>query len=445
MDKTGEKIAIFVMDTQGLFDNDTTSTDNAKVFKLTTMMSSIQVLNLMKRAQEDQLQYLQFAIEFAQFAGENNNEKPFQNLTFLIRDWANANEFKYGSDGGRGYINQILNSNQGQEELRSVRETIFNSFEHIECCLLPYPRKTVAGRAGYNGCMSPMNDVFKTELKAFVEHLLLPERMTLKKINSKAVTVQEFKQYKQSLLTLFKSEDTPIALTMYEMTVKNHMTNLIEKCVDDYKKAIYLNEDFIIEETVSTIHDKCKERALKLFDVEKKMGTAEEIEEFKIKLEEKIESLFTNFKGLNEQKLKELDEERAKQHAVFEKEKQLRLQTEKDLKEIELKYETLRAQQGQRTSVEYEKQRLILEARQQSERQKQEEYKKRENNEIQFRQMLIYILHGAILALAAYSPEQFNRRVEALRNLLEDLTKAIHDVERTANTVREVSTACSIM
>jgi len=39
VDKTGEKIAIFVMDTQGLFDNDSTPTDNSRIFSLGTLIS----------------------------------------------------------------------------------------------------------------------------------------------------------------------------------------------------------------------------------------------------------------------------------------------------------------------------------------------------------------------------------------------------------------------
>lgn len=89
-DETDEKIAILIMDTQGLFDNETSPMDNSRIFALGTLISSIQVLNLSGVVQEDQLQYLQFATEFAKLAAKNCHsvtEKPFQNLTFLIRDW----------------------------------------------------------------------------------------------------------------------------------------------------------------------------------------------------------------------------------------------------------------------------------------------------------------------------------------------------------------------
>lgn len=93
---TGEEIAIIVMDTQGLFDNLTTATGNSRIFALGTLISSIQVLNLSGVVQEDQLQYLQFATEFAKFAAADkngSNAKPFQNLMFLNRDWV-SNQLK---------------------------------------------------------------------------------------------------------------------------------------------------------------------------------------------------------------------------------------------------------------------------------------------------------------------------------------------------------------
>jgi atlastin len=91
---TGEKLAIIVMDTQGLFSNDTSPMDNSRIFALGTLISSIQLLNLNGVVQEDQLQYLQFATEYAKLAASDSKEgtaiKPFQKLMFLIRDWVSV-------------------------------------------------------------------------------------------------------------------------------------------------------------------------------------------------------------------------------------------------------------------------------------------------------------------------------------------------------------------
>jgi len=85
---TGDKLAIFLMDTQGLFDNNTSANDNSRIFALGTLISSFQIFNLFNQIQEDQLEYLLFATEFAKFSAKDNQNKaikPFQNLMFLVR------------------------------------------------------------------------------------------------------------------------------------------------------------------------------------------------------------------------------------------------------------------------------------------------------------------------------------------------------------------------
>ena len=53
---SGEKIAIVVIDTQGLFDTKTSPAENARIFSLGTLISSEQVFNLTGLIQEDNLQ-----------------------------------------------------------------------------------------------------------------------------------------------------------------------------------------------------------------------------------------------------------------------------------------------------------------------------------------------------------------------------------------------------
>lgn len=59
---TGEKIAIILMDTQGVFDNESTVKDNTVIFALSTMVSSVQIYNVQNNIQEDDLQHLQVKV-----------------------------------------------------------------------------------------------------------------------------------------------------------------------------------------------------------------------------------------------------------------------------------------------------------------------------------------------------------------------------------------------
>jgi atlastin len=55
----GEKYAILLIDTQGLFDHETSPAVNAKIFSFTTLITSFQIFNLANMIQEDHLEYLQ--------------------------------------------------------------------------------------------------------------------------------------------------------------------------------------------------------------------------------------------------------------------------------------------------------------------------------------------------------------------------------------------------
>jgi len=61
---------VLLMDTQGAFDSMSTVKDCATVFALSTLLSSVQVYNLMSNLQEDDLQHLQvFTSTYFSFIG----------------------------------------------------------------------------------------------------------------------------------------------------------------------------------------------------------------------------------------------------------------------------------------------------------------------------------------------------------------------------------------
>lgn len=215
---TGEKIAIIIMDTQGLFDNETSPADNSRIFALGTLISSIQILNLVGIIQEDQLQYLQFATEFAKFAAQDSQGaagKPFQNLLFLIRDWGNPDEYEFGTEGGERYLKEVLKVKSEQKpELKSVRQFISASFDELNCSLMPYPGKHVARKKDYDGRWKLMDEEFKDELVIIIEKLLKPEKLVLKKINGKDLKAFELKEFIESYFKLFQSDTSSSSINL---------------------------------------------------------------------------------------------------------------------------------------------------------------------------------------------------------------------------------------
>lgn len=294
---TGDEIAIVVMDTQGLFDNETQAAENSKNFAITTLISSIQILNLSKLIQEDQLQYLQFATEFAKYVAQNSQETsvtPFQNLIFLIRDWED-DELELGAEGGAEYLKEVLEVKGQKPELKSVRESISASFETVKCLLMSYPGIDVAGTKNYNGQWSLMHEKFKDVLKIIIEELLDPENLILKKINGEYLTGFELKEYIKSLSPLFQSETLPPAKSIYELLIDRQMSVLIDNCLDFYKKNIAQNEDELTEDNLELIHGHCASKTLILFKDEKKMGNSGHEKKYQDQLEAAMNKLYTEW------------------------------------------------------------------------------------------------------------------------------------------------------
>lgn len=298
---TGERIAILVIDTQGLFDNKTTTEVNLKMFALGSLLSSVQVLNLSMRIQEDQLQHLHFATDFAQCIGGNQeeflHEKIFQKLIFLVRDFPNPTEYPFGIDGGSQYINYILNNIQSNQnkELQSVRKHITNTFDQVECCLLPRPGETICEDPNYNGRWSEMSDRFKENLKEIIEYLLMPDNLITKKVNGNEVTGLMLKRYLDTYFQLIQANKIQIR-SFAEATIENYMNDLIERCLCKYElKNLKLNDIKNIQE-VPNMHIKCKNKVLELFNKERKLGSFEHLRKFRKKLKEKIKVMYREWK-----------------------------------------------------------------------------------------------------------------------------------------------------
>jgi len=64
----GKPLAIILMDTQGSFDDKTQFGDNAIIFAISALLSSVLIMNISQGISEDMLQFFQFFTSFAQLA-----------------------------------------------------------------------------------------------------------------------------------------------------------------------------------------------------------------------------------------------------------------------------------------------------------------------------------------------------------------------------------------
>ncbi|RVE49770.1 hypothetical protein evm_005500 [Chilo suppressalis] len=152
---SGEKVVILLMDTQGTFDSESTVRDNATVFALSTMISSVQIYNLSQNIEEDDLQHLQLFTEYGRLAQQSISGKPFQRLQLLVRDWSFPYEHPYGAEGGQQLLVKRLEVQEGQHaELQALRRHVAACFQELACFLLPHPGLTVATDPRFNGSLA---------------------------------------------------------------------------------------------------------------------------------------------------------------------------------------------------------------------------------------------------------------------------------------------------
>lgn len=212
--ENGEKVAIVLLDTQGIFDDRSSVRECVTVFALSIMSSSVQCYNLMSNIKEDDLQHLSLFTEYGRLALQQSNEKPFQKLLFIVRDWPFGFETSYGWHG-QTVIDQILAGNNEQTpEMKQMRKRIDSSFENIGAFLMPHPGMIVAQGNTFTGDLRQVDPAFIRYVKELVPSLFAPDKLIVKTVNGQKIRVRDLKQYLQSYLQIFNGDTLPEPLTL---------------------------------------------------------------------------------------------------------------------------------------------------------------------------------------------------------------------------------------
>lgn len=218
--ENGDKVAIFLLDTQGLFDNTSNVKDCTTLFTLSLLMSSVQCYNFMRTINESDLQYLQLFTEYGLVALEQTNETPFNNLILIIRDWPNAHEFSYG--WSPELVAKKLEENNNQTtDMRMLRQRIKSSFEKINSFLLPHPGLIVT-KPDFQGDLQQTTNDFRNSVKELTESIFAPENLSIKKINGEAIRVRDLMTYFEIYATICNGDTLPEPKSIF--TVNKYVT-----------------------------------------------------------------------------------------------------------------------------------------------------------------------------------------------------------------------------
>lgn len=216
--ETGEKIAIILLDSQGVFDSRSSMKDDSVTFALSTLMSSVLLFNVMSNIQEDDLNHLKIFTDYARLLHDRPHEKPFQNLLFIVRDWPYADETGYGWKVQK-VIDELLTENDEQTiEMRQLRKGILSSFDEISAYLMPHPGFTVARSRNFSGHLQQIDTEFINALKEFVPGILAPQNLVTKHFSGRKIRARDFIQYLETYVNIFNGNTLPDPGTVFAVS-----------------------------------------------------------------------------------------------------------------------------------------------------------------------------------------------------------------------------------
>eukprot|EP00535_Pseudo-nitzschia_heimii_P009152 CAMPEP_0197173506 /NCGR_PEP_ID=MMETSP1423-20130617/410_1 /TAXON_ID=476441 /ORGANISM="Pseudo-nitzschia heimii, Strain UNC1101" /LENGTH=592 /DNA_ID=CAMNT_0042622331 /DNA_START=90 /DNA_END=1868 /DNA_ORIENTATION=+ len=315
--KGGENMAVLIVDSQGMFDNETTMSLTASIFGLSTLLSSYQIYNVDKRIQEDNLQQLALFSEYARLAVEGADSaqaksgeerpKPFQTMEFLVRDWQHfedEEDYDRMEEEMSEYIDKVISEREAKD-LQETREQIQSCFQKTTCFGLSHPGMAVI-KKNFNGEVSKMDETFLNLLDRYCRRVFSVNNLQPKVIQGKEVTAAELGSFIRAYAEMFASGASfPEASTMLEATAAANNTNAVNLALSRYKN--YMNRisgpdcrSYIKPKELEDDHRHLMMKAMKEFDSIATFGSRSSIEEARQSVRNLISNEFEVYSSLNE-------------------------------------------------------------------------------------------------------------------------------------------------
>ena len=238
-------------------------------------------------------------------SGNGNEEKPFQKLVFLIRDWSFPSEYPYGKTGGDARVHRTL-VEQRTEKNKRVRDFIEQTFQERSGYLMPYPGKNVATNPNFKGGIADMEPQFIEQLEEFVPSMISPNNLIIKKIGSSEVDGHSLFIYFTVYSNKFSGNDLPEPKTLLEATAEANNLIAVAKALNHYSEKMEElcggDNPYLSKNHLKNNHLKIKDEALVIFDRTPKMGGIEFSESHKNHLIVQMEERFKHYEAQNESK-----------------------------------------------------------------------------------------------------------------------------------------------
>lgn len=345
----GDQVAVLLVDTQGMFDHETTVGLTAAIFGLSTLLSSYQIYNVDKRIQEDNLQQLALFSEYGRIAFEVEGKEaatkdeseecdepadapeekerkiagtcqPFQRIEFLVRDWQNfdtEDETDIVSMEAEmdAYLEHVTAEREASD-LKATRDQITSCFEEIGCFMMTHPGFSVI-KNKYEGDVSKIEPLFMRLLDRYCHRVFNTTGVDVagnssptlkpKTVRGRELSAVELGTYIKSYAQMFEEIGArfPKAETMLEATSKANNSNAVNASVEVYTDLMnavagpHVN-DYHRPNDLMAKHQEASDKAMSAFDDVANFGNRKAIEEARAKVLQKIAKDYDVFMSLND-------------------------------------------------------------------------------------------------------------------------------------------------
>jgi atlastin len=331
--------AVLLVDTQGMFDHETTMALTASIFGFSTLLASHQIFNVDKRIQEDHLQQLALFSEYARTAmgveqhgqtpsdsdtteddgndDDIDNEPPpippFQRMEFLVRDWQHFDDDEDNADNDNNtlermeasmteYLTTVLAEREASD-LKDTRAQIQSCFEEITCYGLCHPGFAVTKKK-FTGDVAAMEPLFVKLLDRYCQRIFTAVQP--KRIHGRTLTAVELGSYIAAYAALFASgAKFPTAATLLEATSSANNNNAVHLALVEYSARMERVagprcSNFLATEVLAEEAAAAQKQALRVFRDVANFGSTGAITKSRQELESQLTESFRNYEAMNE-------------------------------------------------------------------------------------------------------------------------------------------------
>ncbi|KAG4078099.1 hypothetical protein HA402_002150 [Bradysia odoriphaga] len=304
--ESGNKVAIILLDTEGLFHIDTDLRHNTIIFALSTMFSSMQGYNVFKDVNSDTMQFLDIFSTYTVYGSSlmatqstQSTVNPFQDFYFIVRDSDHLDESE------NVMLNRIFPDDDNDQN-REMKARIKSVFKKIRAFQMPHLGGNVS-MATFNGDAALIDQRFKDKVATVVTDVLAPESIVIKEINGERVKAKDLAHFLKSFTDIVENNVT-IATTLVEVLANASNWMVYENYVEYYDDLMRRNFNSIANtsrpyfqnDVLHQIHLENKNTSMCQFKNRIKLGGEKLASPFEKMLNNTIDEHFINFRDTND-------------------------------------------------------------------------------------------------------------------------------------------------